>query len=901
MRSPRPPLIPRVLLGLMLLGEEREVITGDLEEEYGSLVDRIGAKRDADRWYWRQAVRVVAGRPLERVRRGWTKVVPRRGGVAGGHRGADPWRGRLEGKGGEMMRVLGQDLRLSLRFLRRRPGFTAVAGLTLALGVGANTAMFGVIDSVLLRPLAYPDAHRIVEVWGGRVLSKSTMERIRRGVSSFEAVTGYAWQRLALTGAGVAEELVGAAVSPSHFDVMGVRPALGRGFAEDEAVVGGDGVVVLSHEIWTDRFGSDPDILARSVVLGGEPRVVVGVMPAGYRPVSRRWRFWVPLTVDPTDFSDYEGTAGTTVLARLAHGASPQQAQAELASVASVLHAEEPGVFDEAFLAQATAIPYLDATVGSTRTTLWLLLGAVGMVLLVACANVANLLLAQGAGRVQEMAVRRSLGASRRRLVGQLLTENLLLGLSGGALGVGLAAALLSGLRSSLETGVPRGDTIGFDHRLLAFALVASLVTTLLFGLVPAVKAAGQDVALHLSDGGSRGAGGSHRRGMNRTLMAFEVALSVVLLAGAGLLLKSSWLLHRVDPGFRTDHLLTLKLTLPEGESWGEDARAQYIRRVEDRAGALPGVTGVGGITFLPLTPTSISTAYTVDGESLSEGVPPPFAMAQLVTPGLLETLDVPLLAGRWFDETDRPEAPMSGVINETLAKEAFGSDDPVGRTMQMFGHLDFTVIGVVGDIRQTDLAREPRPETFFSYYQLPGMSSLYLTVRSVDAPEGLAAAVQEAVRSVHGDVPISRVATMDEVLRTTTSAPRLTTLLFSLFAGMALLLGVVGVYGVVSYTVSTRTYEIGVRMAMGAQQHVVMSEVLRRALVPIVGGLLGGMGAALILSHLVSGLLFQVGPRDPFVLAAATSLLGLAALLACLSPLRRAASVDPALCLNAG
>jgi putative ABC transport system permease protein len=874
----RPPLIPRLLLEVLLRGEEREVIAGDLEEEYGRLV-RGGPH--AARWYWRQVLRAVGGRWLERGRR--MVVFENQGWKRGG---------------GDMTREFRQDMKFGLRSLARRPSFTVVAGLTLALGVGANSAMFSVLDGVLLKPLTYPNADRIVRVWGGRPLSKSTLAAIESDVSSFASVAGYEQRQLALTGVGAASVLTGAAVSPEYFNVMGVSPALGRAFLPEEAEPGRDAVAVLSHPLWVGRFGSDPEILGRTFTLDGVQRTVVGVMPAGYRPVLRPWSFWVPLTVDPTNFSDYEGTAGTLVLARLSSDATPAQANAELESVARGIQQKIPDVFTDPVVAGAIAMPYLDATVQHVRPALWLLLGAVGLVLLIACANVANLLLAQGGGREREMAVRRSLGASRGRLVRQLLTESTLLGLLGGALGIVMATSLLWALQSHLTDGVPRGDTVGVDYRVLGFALSVSFFTAILFGLAPALRTASADFTSSLRGGGPRGVRGA-RSGVNRTLVALEVAVSVVLLAGAGLLLKSSWILQRVDPGFRSDGVLTLQLTPPRGRYSEAASSTEYFRQVEERVSAVPGVTAEGTIMYLPMTQTHMSTMYTVKDRPLSEGTPKPFAMVQIVTPGILETLRIPLLSGRWLDATDLPDSPPVGVISESLAREAFGNDDPLGREIEMFGWLSFTVSGVVGDIREVGLDRDARPEVFFSFYQFPLVSSLALAIRTTGDPRNIIRGVQEAIQSLDQDVPISRVVTMDEVLLASTSDSRLTTLLFSLFAGIALLLGVVGVYGVIAYTVSQRTYEIGVRMAMGAQHGAVVREVMGRAVLPVGVGLVLGLAAALSTTRVLESLLFQVQPRDPAVLAVVTSALTAAALLASFSPARRAASIDPARCLN--
>lgn len=891
--SSGPPFLARLLLFVFLDGEEREVIGGDLEEEYRERVERRSERGVAARWYWRQALGAVSRRTWERIRRMGRAVAFQR---AGGRGAPEPgWQVRK----GARMREIGKDIRFGARTLGRRPVFTVVAGLTLALGVGANTAMFSVLNTVLLKPLDYPDADRIVQVWSWRSLSKSTLVEIGQEVSAFSSVSGYMNGRFALTGDGIAEEIPGAEVSPDHFAVMGVQPALGRGFRAEDSEPGRGDVVVLSDELWRTRYGASADIVGASITLDGKPHVVVGVMPAGYRPVGRGWRAWVPMTIDPTNFSDWEGTAGTTVLARLAAGATPARATAELKPIARAIQAEVPDVFDDVFVAQATATPLLDARVNGVRGTLWLLLGAVGLVLLIACANVANLLLAQGGSREREMAIRQSQGASGGRLIRQLLTESVLLGFLGGLLGLLLSISLLAVLHRQLEGSLPRGSDIGMDYRVLLFAAAVSFLTALLFGLVPALRTARTDVNRHLRDGSRRGAARPGHRGMNRVLVALEVATSLVLLAGAGLLLKSTWLLQHVDPGFRTENMLTVRLNLPGGRYAEPASRAAYFRQVEEQVGALPGVRDVGSITFLPMTGSNISTMYTIRDRPRPEGAPQPFAMAQLVTPGLLRTLDLPLLRGRWIEDSDTPETPLVGVINEAMAREAFGNDDPLGQEMQMFGSLSFTVVGVVGDMRQISPDRKPGSEAYFSFYQVPQMTSQSLAIGTSAESMASIDAVRDAIARVDADVPVSDVAPLDEIVRNAMGDTRLVTLLLSLFAGIALLLGMVGVYGIIAYTVSQRTWEIGVRKALGASSPAVVRNVVGGAAIPVVAGMALGLGASFAATRLLDSLLFEVEPADPVVLLVVTAALGLTAIFASVTPARRAAAIDPARCLN--
>jgi putative ABC transport system permease protein len=603
--------------------------------------------------------------------------------------------------------------------------------------------------------------------------------------------------------------------------------------------------------------------------------------------------------VNRADFSDWEGTAGTTVIARMAAGPVPERANAELAPIARALHDANPDVFGDEFMAAATVTPLQRATVGSFRTTLWVLLGAVSLVLLIACANVANLLLAHGESRSQELAIRRSLGASAWRLLRQLMTESTLLGLLGGALGYGLAWLALWAFRAHVTAAVPLGDRVGLNGTVLAFALVTSLVTAVLFGLWPAVRALRPDLRESLQGGGRHTGRGMGSRGMNRTLMAFEVALSVVLLTGAGLLIKSSWLLQRVDTGFRSENLLTLRVNLPGGRYEEDAARVEYFRRLEEQVAAVPGVLRVGSMSYLPLTTRHMSTLFTVEDRPVQEGAPRSYAMIQSVMPGLGEALGTRLLRGRWLDPTDRADAPKVCVINQAMATAAFGSEDPLGRQIQLFGWFDASVVGIVADVREIGLDRPVQPEAILAYPQLPGFGVMSVVIRTAGAPQDLIPSVVAAIAALDRDVPITQVATMDAVLRASMADSRLTTMILSLFAAIAFVLSVVGVYGVISYTVSARTFEIGVRMAMGAGRGTVVREIMAGALVPLSLGVAGGIGAAVALGRVIETQLYEIGPRDPTVLVVGAVSLLIAGVAASVVPARRAAAVDPMRCLN--
>ena len=803
------------------------------------------------------------------------------------------------------METLRQDVRFAARGLSKSPGFTALAVLTLALGIGANTAMFSVLHGVVLEPLPYERPDEIVRVWPQRKFSREMLATFEEA-GSFAAVSGYHGLALTLTGAGDPEEISGLAVATGHFSVLGTSPARGRAFRTEDRAPGAEPVVLLGHGLWERRFAADPDIVGQTIALeglGAGARTVIGVMPAGFEPLGDGIvELWVPVTFDPSDPDVYRDMIAFQALARLAPGATPAQAEAEVRAIARRLRDASPGYYDEQRVRTATVSPLHDVLVAHIRPTLWLLLGAVGFVLLIGCSNIANMLLARAGGRRREMAVRAALGAGRWRLLRQMLTESALLAALGGTTGLVAAAWLESLLVGGLPDAVPRLGGIGIRFEEIAFAAAVSLLAALVFGLVPALRAAQHDPQAGLRDGAGKSTG-RRSRGLNQGLVAAEVALSVVLVAAAGLMLKSLWLLQRVEPGFEPRNLLSLRLS-PSAERYDEAVRLDaYYRQVLERVEAIPGVLAAGAINYLPMTAPNVRMGYSTRDHPPEKGAPVRATSFRAVAPGYFETMGIPLIGGRVLTEADREGAMEVGLINHAMARELWPSEDPIGKEILWDdGSSWFTVVGVVEDVRQHRLDLAARPEVYrplaqaFSELTDPAM---FLTVRAVNDTRTLAPAVREAAWSVDDDVPISQLRSMDRVVSSSVAGSRFFTLLLSAFGLLALVLGAIGVYGVGSYAVSRRTRELGIRMALGARRSNLLRSVMARELVPVAVGVVAGIAGALGLTGLLASSLFEVTATDPGIFAAVPVVLGSVALLAIYFPARRAARVDPIVALR--
>ena len=792
-----------------------------------------------------------------------------------------------------------QDLRFGFRMLLKNPGFTLIAVLTLALGIGANTAIFSVVNALMLRPLPYPDPERLVwveevtketnaghEAWGGHFLDWQEHSRTLEGIAQIDFVTR------TLTGAGEPERVEAGRISASIFPMLGAKPfPPGRNFTKAEDKPGGERVVILSHSLWQRRYNGDQDIVGRDVTLDDANYTVIGVAPADFR-FFYRFDVWVPLALDPQRELAGKRSYQPTV-ARLKPGVALEQAQAEMDTLLQRYEASRPEGRPR-IDSQARLVPLQEHFLGNRERPLLVLLGAVGLVLLIACANVANLLLAHAAAREKELAIRGALGAGRLRLARQLLTECLLLALAGSAAGL-LLAYWLTGLLGSLIStdtlgGMGRVAAVTIDGRVLGFTLLITLVTGLLFGLLPALRLSRTDLNVSLKEGG-RG-GGSHGRGLRGALMVSEVALAVVLLVGAGLLIRSFAKLLGVDPGYRAENLLTARLSVPP--RYRDNPRhAQFYEQILQRLAALPGIVSVGATNNLPLTRYSLSGALRVEGRAYQQkGENPPSAPQTIVNHDYFRTMGISLRAGRLFNDGDAQGAPRVGLLSESLARRLFPIEDPLGKRLSLAGR-DTTVIGVVSDIRYTGLDGEIEQAVYLSYRQMPPYTTALVLRGAVD-PSILAPALRSAVREIDPALPVYDVMTMDERLSNSVAARRFNLLLLGGFAALALLLAGVGVYGVISYVVTQRTHEVGIRMALGAQSADVLRLFIKQGMAMVMLGVAIGLIGAFALTRVMTSLLFDVSASDPLTFACVALLLSLIAMLACYLPARRAARIDP-------
>jgi putative ABC transport system permease protein len=800
-----------------------------------------------------------------------------------------------------------QDLRYGLRALRRSPVFALTAVLTLALGIGANAAIFSVVDSVLVRPLPYREADRLVAVWK-LANPKGVHRTLSERSTTLEALDGYSvGSGFSVTGGAEPERLEGSYVTAGLFDLLGVQAAVGRTFAPGEDQPGAERVAVLGHGLWQQRLGGDPEVVGRQITLDGVAHTIVGVMPPDFGFPNRTVRLWVPAVMDPANAGDFWGTDLLRMVGRLRRGVSPAEAHAELRDLQPVVRDAFPWRMPDEFgVPLAGAVPLQEALVGEVRTTLLVLLGAVGLVLLVACANVANLLLARTSTRRREVAVRAAVGASRERLVRQLLTESLLLFALGGAAGVLLAGLSLDALVALLPASTPRIAEIGLDARVLGFALGLSLLTGAGFGLFPALRSSGLDLHAALKEGAAGlSAGAAGRRRLARTLVSAEIALAVVLVTGAGLLVRSLWALERVDPGFRAEDVLTARLSPPEAHYRDDVRKRAFYRDVLERVGALPQVQAAGAVSRIPLGGEGGGYALDVETHPLAPGAAPPWADGWKITPGYLEAMGIRLVEGRAFTEADREDAPAVALVNESFARRFWPGASAVGQRIKpVWWRSWITIVGVVGDVKDFSLSFESRKrnfglntesrlEVYRPFAQEPA-AAMTLAVRSDAEAQAMARTLRELVWSVDRDVPVSDVRNMQGIVAASVDEPRVAMLLLSVFASLALLLGAIGIYGLVAYGVEERTREIGVRMALGASRGDVLRLILSEGAYLAGAGVAAGLLAALAFSRVLSSLLFGVSGADPATFAVVAACLMAVALLATYLPARRATRVDP-------
>jgi putative ABC transport system permease protein len=799
-----------------------------------------------------------------------------------------------------MLETLWQDVRYTARTLAVNPAFAMLAILTLALGIGANTGIFSVVNSVLLRPLPYREPDRLVVALhrGTFPVSPADYLDYKRQVSAFDQMAAaQAWGGT-LTGSQKAELLSGLQVTANLMPMLGVEPLLGRVFTPDEDQPRAPRVILLSHGLWQRRFGADPAVVGRSMTLSGVNYTVVGVMPPGFHFApfwNTQAEMWTPLVL-ANRIADRDGRS-LRVFARLKNGVSIHQAQAEMDTVASRLAAAYP---DTNFKLGISVLSLREKVVGQVRSTLLILLGAVAFVLLIACANVSNLLLTRAIARRKEMALRLAVGASRLRLIRQLLTESVFLAALGGGAGFLLARWGVTLLIAMLPKGsLPRQQELGIDATVFAFTLLLSIATGFIFGLAPAFQVSRSDLNENLKQGGRSLTGGAGQRRAQSLLVAAEVALALLLLIGAGLMIKTMYRLNAVDAGFNPHNLLTFDVSVA---GTTHDAPSLF-KQVAEQVAAIPAVESAGAINHLPIGGDLWSVGYRVEGRPAplpGQGLSATYRVART---GYFQTMQLPLLRGRDFTEEDNDKSPAVVIINEAMANRQWPHDDPVGKRIRLGGGKQpLNIIGVVRNARQSDWTSEPADEIYLAYLQRPnefGLKQLTFVVRTRTSPNALIGAVERKVADIDTSLPVSHLMSMDQVIADKLWRARLSTLLLGIFAVIALALAAVGIYGVISYSVRQRTQEIGVRMALGAESSDVLRLTLMESLKPVLAGMVGGLALAVVVSRLMETLVYQVPVKDPYTFAVVAAVLLTSAILAAYVPARRAARVDPLVALR--
>jgi predicted permease len=816
------------------------------------------------------------------------------------------------------METIWQDLSYAARRLAKSPAFTFVAVLSLAIGIGANSAIFSVTNALLLRPLPYKDADRLVILWNrspglnivqdwfslGQYLDIKIENRV------FQEVAATIGASFNLTGQAIPERIEGARVSSSLFPVLGVEAAIGRVFVSEDEEKGRQPIVILSHGFWQRRFGADQDVIGQTLILNDKSVTIVGVMPAGFSlnremmptvDAIQKADILLPLAVSDADRSN-RGGEDYNIFARLKPGVTVAQAQSEMDSLAEQMKQQYPESYPSDGGLTLSVVPLLDQVVGDVRLALYVLLGAVGFVLLIACANVANLSLSRAAVRQKEIAIRAAVGASRLRILRQLLTESHLLAVMGGIAGLASAFLALKLLRVFAPQNIPRLSDVGVDWRVLAFTFLVSLLTGLIFGIVPALKASRVDLNEVLKEGGrsASGAAGVSQHRIRRLLIVGEVALSLILLIGAGLLVRSYQHVQNANPGFNTRDVVSLRLSVPAARYPNAAAVTDFYQRLGERVRALPGVEAAATTYLLPLS----SNAYgwgpiAIDG--YVPKIPQELIISNLgmVSPDYFRVLSIPLVKGRHFDERDKKGAQEVCIVDENLANRFWPDEDPIGKRVQRSNGTPWrTVVGVVRYEKEVTLEEEPPIRVYFPIDQNPA-GTRYLIARADSDSAQLTASITEVIRDLDPELPVYDVYSMDQRLHDSLARRRFSAFLLGLFAVFALVLAAIGIYGVISYWVNQRTHEIGIRMALGAGQGKILHLVLKQALVMVSIGIGLGLAGAALLTRVISSLLFGIGATDGLTFLTISLLLGFIALMASYFPARRATKVDPIVALR--
>jgi putative ABC transport system permease protein len=797
------------------------------------------------------------------------------------------------------MNSLLQDLRYGFRMLLGKPGFTLVAVLTLALGIGANTAIFSVVNAVLLMPFPYPHAERLVTMRSNQSLPD--LVDVQAQSKSFEEVGGVVLQALDFTGGAEPVQVQAGLSTAGLFNVLGAQPIAGRTFSAEEDVYGGERTVVLSHGFWQRQFGGDPSVVGRQIPLSGNNYTIVGVLPADFDAPRESPEVYVSLRVVNPLAAKARGVHFMRTYWRMKPGVTLAQAQAEMETIDRQLEQQYPA---ENKGRRTRLMSLHERVAGDTRPALLVLFGAVGLVLLIACANFANLLLARATSREREIVIRAALGAGRGRLIRQMLTESVMLSLMGGACGLMLALWGIDLLQTLKPANLPRLATIGIDGRVLFFTLGLSVLTGLVFGLVPALNASRLNVNDALKEGGRSATAGVARHRFSNVLVVTELALALLLLIGAGLLIKGFWRLRSVEPGFETNNLLTMRVELPEARYKEIPKQTQFRERSLEAINTLPGVEAAM-VSEVPLTNDALMHNFVIEGRApLSPGEEPEL-FSRTVMGNYFRTMKIPLLKGRDFNTQDREGTPLVGIVNETFVRQYFPSADVVGSRIR-WARDDgdpkwITIVGVVGDVKHFGLNQDEQPAVYTPYAQLfqPWKRWMQVVVRSQGDPQTITNMVKGQIWKIDNQIPVTKVRTMTEVMAASLAAQRFNMLLLGIFAGVALLLATVGIYGLMSYSITERTHEIGIRMALGAQTGDVLRMVVGQGLKLITVGVALGLAGAFALTRIMSSLLFGVRAVDPLTFAVVSVLLAVVALLACYIPARRATKVDPMIALR--